>query len=144
MEEDMRNISEDDINDDFFEEYGEEMTQAFLSFCAHFREYVLEMDEKLADECMEEANTFAKDYGLIVNKTDDEFYYTTEDETADDSKLTRGVIQLQLQFNDIIKQKNPELWDKALHYAADYGGVGRISFFHAKDKDKRNDKDTGS
>jgi hypothetical protein len=49
MEEDMRNISEDDINDDFFEEYGEEMTQAFLSFCAHFREYVLEMDEKLAD-----------------------------------------------------------------------------------------------
>jgi hypothetical protein len=143
MEEDM-NINEEDLDGEFFEEYGEEMTQAFLSFCAHFREYVLEMDEKLADESMDEANTFAKEYGLIVNKTDDEFYYTTENENADDSKLTYGVIQLQLKFNDIIKQKKPELWDKALHYAADYGGVGRVKFFHAKDKDKKNDKDTGS
>jgi hypothetical protein len=143
MEKSM-NIREDHIDDDFFEEYGEEMTQAFLSFCEHFREYILEMDEKLADESMEVANTFAKDYGIVVNKTDDEYYYTPEDPKADDTKLTYGVIQLQLKFTDIIKERNKELWDKAIHYAADYGGVGRVKFFHADEKDNRDDEDTGS
>lgn len=136
------NINEENIDDDFFEEYGEEMTQAFLSFCTHFREYTIEMNETLADKCMEEANTFAKDYGIVVSKTDDEYYYTTEDPNIDDTKLTYGVIQLQLKFADIVKKYDEDLWSKAIHYAADYGGVGRVKFFHAKDLE--DDKDTGS
>ena len=136
------NVNEDDIDDDFFEEYGEEMTQAFLSFCEHFRQYVCEMDEQLCRKCIEKAHKFADEYNIQIREENGDYFYksTLDDET----KFTYGVIQLQLKFTEFVKEENENLWEKATQYSADYGGVGRVQFFHEKDKDKENDKDTGS
>ena len=141
MEKNM-NVNEDDIDDDFFEEYGEEMTQAFLSFCNHFREYACEMNKELCKECMLKAHEFADDYKINIREENGDYLYSSTD--TDDTHFAYGIIQLQLKFTEFVKEKDRELWEKAVQYAADYGGVGRVQFFHSKDKDNKDGKDTGS
>ena len=139
MEKSM-DINEENIDDEFFEEYGEEMTQAFLSFCNHFKEYICEMDAELCKNSMLKAHEYAEEYKIVITEQNGEYLYKCTEN--DETKFAYGIIQLHLKFTDIVKEANEDLWNKAVYYAADYGGVGRVKFFHAKDIE--DEKDTGS
>ena len=62
--------------------------------------------------------------------------------------LAYGIISVQKKFQDKVKELDYNLWDRAIQYSADYGGVGRVKFFHLKNKkkkeDEENDEDSSS
>lgn len=136
-----KEINEGDFDDEeFFEEYGEELTEAFISFCIHFSEYVSEMDEKISEEAFNYAHTFLDDYDLSVEIEDGEIFYSPKDKKEEDN-LAYGIISIQMKFQDKVKELDEDLWDRAIQYSADYGGVGRVKFYHMKDKNKKNKED---
>jgi hypothetical protein len=130
----------EESDEEFFEEYGEEMTKSFLNFGIHFKEYVCEMEKEICDTAMTYAHSFAEEYGIKVIE-EEEFYYSPIDPELDDTDFIYAIINIYMKFADRIKEINPELWKKAVEYSSDYGGVGRVKFYHLKDEDKQDEKD---
>lgn len=127
---------EEDEEDEFYEEYGEEMIKSFLNFGIHFKEYVCEMSPDLCKEATEYSHTFAAEYQIKVEYKNDEFYYSSLSNDEIKDNFVHGLISLYMKFTDLVKEKDSNLWEKALQYATDYGGIGRVKFFHIKeDKD---------
>ena len=140
-----KNMSEKEVNDedfddeDFFEEYGEELTESFINFCIHFAEYVAEMNEEISEIAYEYAHSFLDEYGLKAELEDDEIFYSMKDQ-KEENNLAYGIISIQMKFQDKVKELDFNLWDRAIQYSADYGGVGRVKFFHLKNKKKKEDE----
>jgi hypothetical protein len=128
----------DQESDDFFEEYGEEMTKSFLNFGIHFKEYVCEMNNELCNSAMEYGHSFAKEYGIEVKKENDEFYYSAIENT-EETDFVYSIIMIYMRFADKVKEVDHDLWQKAVEYSSDYGGVGRVKFYHS-DKEKEEDE----
>lgn len=131
----------EDDSAEFFEEYGEEMTKSFLNFGIHFKEYICEMNTDLCSKSTEYAHSFADEYGVKVEFKEEEYYYSALKEEVDETDFIYSIIQIFMKFADKVKEENPELWQKAVEYSSDYGGVGRVKFYHAKDEEENNDKD---
>jgi len=131
-------MTEED-EEEFYEEYGEEMIKSFLNFGIHFKEYVCEMNPELCKEATDYSHTFAKEYEIKVEFKKDEYYYSSLSNDESKDNFVHGLISLYMKFTDLVKEKDKELWAKALEYATDYGGIGRIKFFHVKE-DKDGDK----
>lgn len=130
-----------DDEETFFEEYGEEMIKSFLSFGIHFKEYVCEMNKQLCDDAVEYAHKFAEEYNIKVTFKDDEYYYEAIDKSNSKDDFVYGIISIYMKFTDHVKEKDADLWERAIHYSSDYGGVGRIKFFHVKDDEDGTRKD---
>lgn len=143
-----KQVNDDDFDDEeFFEEYGEELTESFISFCIHFAEYVAEMDEEISEKAYEYAHSFLDEYGLKSELEDGEVFYSMKEQNEQDN-LAYAIISVQMKFQDKVKELDYSLWDRAVQYSADYGGVGRVKFFHLKNKkkkeDEENDEDSSS
>lgn len=132
-----KEINDEDFDDDvFFEEYGQELTDSFLNFCVHFSQYVTEMNEEIGVKGYEYAHTFLDEYNLEAKQEDGEFFYSSKDE----ENLAYGIISIQMKFQEKIKELDEKLWEKAVEYSSDYGGVGRVKFTIMKDKKEKKQK----
>ena len=90
-----------------------------------------------------ERKGFSFTFKAVGNKVDAFF----EDESGkikkiektkeDEENLAYGIISIQMKFQDKVKELDYNLWDRAVQYSADYGGVGRVKFYHLKDKKEK-------
>lgn len=132
-----KEINEDDFDDDsFFEEYGQELTDSFLNFCIHFSDYVTEMNEEISNKSYEHAHTFLSEYKLEAHHEDGDVFYSSEDE----ENLTYGIISILLRYQEKVRELDENLWERAVEYSTDYGGVGRVKFTIIKDKKEKKEK----
>lgn len=132
-----KEVNDDDFDDEeFFEEYGEELTESFINFCIHFAEYVAEMNEEISEKAYEYSHSFLDEYKVVAELEDGEVYYSAKTK-EDEEHLAYGIISIQMKFQDKVKELDYDLWDRAIQYSADYGGVGRVKFYHLKDKKEK-------
>lgn len=132
-----KEVNDEDFDDEeFFEEYGEELTESFINFCIHFAEYIAEMDVDISEKAYEHAHSFLDEYNIKAELENGEVFYSSKTK-EDEENLAYGIISVQMKFQDKVKELDYDLWNRAVQYSADYGGVGRVKFYHVKDKDKK-------